>query len=62
MENLCNLSDVFMEKRRKILLPEWSAWRLHGDNVESDNFYGDFIDWGFHAENMINQITRQSPY
>ena len=37
--------------------------------MESDNFYGDFmlkispeIVCGLHGENMVNQITRQSPY
>ena len=39
--------------------------RLYGESVESDTFYGDFMAkfvWDFHGENMVNQITKQSPY
>ena len=45
------------------------VWRLYGDSVETDTFYGDFMVkllWRlsevFHGENMVSQITRQSTY
>ena len=44
-----------------------TVWRLYGDSVESDTFLWRFcgkisleIVWGFHVENIVNQITRQS--
>ena len=32
-----------MEKTCNLLLSEWLVWRLHGEGVESDTFYGDFM-------------------
>ena len=50
-------------------LAEWLVRRLYGDSVEWDTFYGDFtvkLVWRlskvFMENNMVNQITRQSPY
>ena len=38
------------------------VWRMYGYSIESDTFYGKIsleIVWGFHGENMVNQIARQ---
>ena len=67
MEKSCNLSEVFMDKHGKSNYQKVSMEIIWRHSLESDTFYGDGkinleLICGFHAENMLNQITRQCPY
>ena len=61
MENMCFLHDIeklrnfyeiSMEKISLIKLPEWLVWRLYGESVKSNTFYGDFV------AKLVWRITR----
>ena len=64
MEKLCNFLRFLWRRHDKSNYQNGQ----YGDCIESDSFYGDSVGkisveyvWGFHEENMVIQIARQSP-
>ena len=69
MEKLCNLSEDFYGENKVNLITRMVSmvivWRQREEWYFLLRFYGKIsleIVWGFHGENMVNQITRLSPY